>query len=174
MSDHELLQVQPLDGYAPAVGAALWRMEETRDRTMRLVDEIDDAATDWQAPWAGNTVGTILYHLAAIELDWLYSEILEAEAPAEFLRLFPYEVREEDGRLTPVFGLGLDDHVARLAAVRSRFLYSLRDMTDDDFRRVRRLEPYDVTPEWVMHHLDQHEGEHRGQIGEILVAYRGS
>jgi uncharacterized damage-inducible protein DinB len=25
--------------------------------------------------------------------------------------------------------------------------------------------PYDVTPEWVLHHLMQHEAEHRSQIG---------
>jgi uncharacterized damage-inducible protein DinB len=29
---------------------------------------------------------------------------------------------------------------------------------------------YDVTPEWVVHHLMQHEAEHRGQIGELRVA----
>ncbi|MGA7731021.1 MAG: hypothetical protein WCD37_07085 [Chloroflexia bacterium] len=26
---------------------------------------------------------------------------------------------------------------------------------------------YDVTPEWVLHHLMQHEGEHRGHIHVI-------
>jgi uncharacterized damage-inducible protein DinB len=34
----------------------------------------------------------------------------------------------------------------------------------DEFRRPRHLEQYDVTPQWVLHHLIQHEAEHRGQI----------
>ena len=40
-------------------------------------------------------------------------------------------------------------------------------MTLAEFRRVRSFEHYDVTPEWVLHHLIQHEAEHRGQIGSI-------
>jgi uncharacterized damage-inducible protein DinB len=34
---------------------------------------------------------------------------------------------------------------------------------DDEFRRPRHLEQYDVTPQWVLHHLIQHEVEHQGQ-----------
>ena len=37
-------------------------------------------------------------------------------------------------------------------------------MTLDEFRRPRSLPQYDVTPEWVLHHLTQHEAEHRGHI----------
>jgi uncharacterized damage-inducible protein DinB len=36
-----------------------------------------------------------------------------------------------------------------------------------DFRRIRSLPEYDVTPEWVLHHLMQHEAEHRSQIGGL-------
>jgi uncharacterized damage-inducible protein DinB len=32
---------------------------------------------------------------------------------------------------------------------------------------VRSLAEYDVTPEWVLHHMMQHEAEHRGQIGAL-------
>jgi uncharacterized damage-inducible protein DinB len=35
------------------------------------------------------------------------------------------------------------------------------------FRRVRRLSDCDVTPEWVIHHLMQHEAEHRGEIAAL-------
>jgi uncharacterized damage-inducible protein DinB len=40
-------------------------------------------------------------------------------------------------------------------------------MSREEFRRPRKVEDYTVTPEWVIHHLIQHEAEHRGQIGEI-------
>lgn len=36
-----------------------------------------------------------------------------------------------------------------------------------EFRRVRSLPYYDVAPEWVLHHLMQHEAEHRSQIGSL-------
>lgn len=152
------------------VAAALWRLEDARERTLELIDRLPDDAADWRPPWGPNTIGTLLYHLALIELDWLYSEILEAQPPREFLRLFPVEHRDAAGRLGVLAGETFDDHLARLHAVRARFLYAVAGMDAAEYRRVRSLEPYDVTPEWVIHHLCQHEAEHRGQIGEIAAA----
>jgi uncharacterized damage-inducible protein DinB len=43
-----------------------------------------------------------------------------------------------------------------------------------EFRRVRSLTHYDVTPEYVLHHLMQHEAEHRGQIGTLRARAEGS
>ena len=42
-------------------------------------------------------------------------------------------------------------------------------MAPTDFRRIRALSDYDVTPEWVLHHLMQHEAGHRGEIGMIAA-----
>ena len=170
MTEHRFLIPEPLDGYDPVVGEALWRLEESRERTIDLVERLPDESVDWRAPWGPNTIGTLLYHLALIELDWLYSEILEEEPPSEFLRLFPVDHRDAAGRLGVVTGETFDGHLARLHAVRARVLYSLREMGEGDFHRARSLEDYDVTPAWVIHHLTQHEGEHRGQIGEIAAA----
>ena len=39
-------------------------------------------------PSSRNTIGTLLYHIAAIELDWLHSEILEREFPGDFRTWF--------------------------------------------------------------------------------------
>jgi uncharacterized damage-inducible protein DinB len=170
VTDRRILTPAPLDGYDPVVGRALWRLEESRQRTVELVERLPDEAVDWRPPWGPNTIGTLLYHLAVIELDWLYSEILEAEPPSEFLRLFPIDHRDAEGRLGVVTGESFDAHLARLHAVRARTLYSLRDMDEADYRRVRSLDDYDVSPAWVVHHLTQHEAEHRGQIGEIAAA----
>lgn len=40
-------------------------------------------------------------------------------------------------------------------------------MTPADFHRGRAGEDYDITPEWALYHLMQHEAEHRGQIMEL-------
>ncbi len=46
-------------------------------------------------------------------------------------------------------------------------------MTVEDFRRPRHFPgQYDVTPEWVLHHLIQHEAEHRGHIQTLRVLLR--
>ncbi|MFQ6088758.1 MAG: DinB family protein [Candidatus Methanofastidiosia archaeon] len=40
-------------------------------------------------------------------------------------------------------------------------------MTTQEFRHLHSFDDYDVTPEWIIHHLIQHETEHRGQIMEL-------
>ena len=161
------------DGYASGVGALLSMMEDCRQRTLDLVGGLDPATIDEPTPWHGNTAGSLLYHVAAIELDWLYSEIMAKEFPEEAWEWFPHEVREEEGRLTPVLGEPLTRHLERLAWVRERLRDEVRSLTDDDLHAIRATDgDQTVTPEWVFHHLMQHEAEHRGQLGEIMASRR--
>ena len=37
-------------------------------------------------------------------------------------------------------------------------------MTNDAFHAVRSFERYDAAPDWVIHHILQHEAEHRAHI----------
>jgi uncharacterized damage-inducible protein DinB len=45
----------------------------------------------------------------------------------------------------------------------------LEGMSVEEFRRYRKLEDYEGSPEWVIRHLMQHEAKHRGQIREIRI-----
>jgi len=69
--------------------------------------------------------------------------------------------------VTQVTGYSLAEHLQRLAVVRGLLLDMFEAMDLAEFRRVRALPHYDVTPEWVLHHLMQHEAEHRSQIGSL-------
>ena len=117
-----------------------------------------------------NSIGSLLYHLAAIEADWLYADILQVAYPAWMDDWFPLDVREDNGRLTPVPGFTVAQHLERLTTVRRHLLEDLGDVTDADYRTERGVESGITTPEWVLHHLRQHEAEHRGQIQSIRTA----
>jgi uncharacterized damage-inducible protein DinB len=164
------LRLDPLPGHDPVVGLWLAALEESRGRTKKAVDGLDPRALDWTGAGFPNSIGSLLAHVAAIEMDWLFSEILEREIPADVLALLPADVRDAGGRLVPVVGLPLAEHLRRLDATRAALLARLRPMDAADLRRPRRLERYDVTPEWVLHHLLQHEAEHRGQVARIRGA----
>ncbi|HTO23250.1 MAG TPA: DinB family protein, partial [Spirochaetia bacterium] len=58
----------------------------------------------------------------------------------------------------------LEASVTRLARVRSLLNRAFAAMSLQEFRRLRKSERREVSPEWVLHHLLQHEAEHRGQI----------
>jgi hypothetical protein len=110
----------------------------------------------------------LLYHIALIELEWLFTEILEEQVPDDLMRLFPDEDRDEHGVLTLVKGQTLAQHLDRLSIIRNTLIKKMQRMTAEDFQRKRVLPQYEVSPEWVLHHLSQHEAEHRGEIGSVM------
>ena len=151
----------------PAIGQWLWALQDTRQRTMEELDGVSLAMIDWLPPDNESSIGTVLYHMADIEADWLYVEVLEQPLPTAVATLFPYATRDAQGRLTQVQGISRADHLKRLETVRGLLLDVFQQMDLAEFRRVRSLPDYDVTPEWVLHHLMQHEAEHRSQIGAL-------
>src|SRR6266508_255093 len=84
----------------PEVGRWLAALQDARGRTLRDLDGVTDEEIDRRPFEGANSIGTVLYHIAAIETDWLFEEILGAEASPWPQDLFPFAVREEDGRLT--------------------------------------------------------------------------
>ncbi len=162
--------VKALSGYPAEVAHDLWAMEETRRRTKRTLEGIDAEILHWKPQHGSNSIATLLYHIAFIEMDWLFVEILQQDdRPPAIAELFPGAARDDAGRLTQIEGETLDQHLHRLDVSRAIFLSSLLAMTVPEYRRPREFDDYIVTPEWILHHLMQHEAEHRVQIGEIRV-----
>ena len=151
------------------VGRWLAYLAQGRERTLSMLEGLDEAALHWTSPEHPNSVGTLLYHVAAIELDWLYVEILEQAIPPEVREHLPFEVSDGAGRLTPV-----EWELARYTGLLERSYVLLENtlitFDEGEFLRTRVLPDYSVTPEWVCLHLLQHEASHRGQMARSLAA----
>lgn len=169
--DH--LQIPAIEGFVPEIGRAIWMLEDTRTETGRRLEGIAPEVIDWQPP-AGNSIGTLLYHIAIIEMDWVFNEVMEEKLPKSVWDAFPHDVRGADGRLMVVKGVSLDAHFKRLDYTRRQLLDVFQHMSLEDFRRPRSAPRYDVTPAWVIHHLIQHEAEHRGEIATIRALAEAS
>lgn len=162
----QLLIIPPVD-YDPVVARWLWLLNDNRRRTLEVVTGMAEKLLNWRPDDAANAIGTLLYHIVAVELDWLYVEILEQPYSAAAVALLPYEMRDGTGRLMAVPHETLAQQLARLAASRQLLLDELHALTAADFYRARRLDAYDVTPEWVLYHLIEHEAGHRGEMAEL-------
>lgn len=167
----DLRVVVALPGYEPEIGRWLWAFQDTRQQTLDSLDSLSAADLDTMPPGADNTIGTLLYHIALIEADWLYVEALDNRPiPPDIEALFPVPHRDKQGQLSALQSLPLEDALRRLETVRSALLDEFKGMTLEDFRRPRHFPgQYDVTPEWVLHHLIQHEAEHRGHIQTLRM-----
>lgn len=163
--------LDPVPGYEPLVGRFLAMMEDTRRRLWRDLEGFDSGDLDRTPAGSPNSVGTLLYHIAAIELDWLYADLLGGEFPEGTAEWFPVDVREENGRLSPV-AEPLERHQARLEWVRECVRRELHRFTDADMDRTFVSGADGNGGSWILHHLMQHEAEHRGQIGEIRAGLK--
>lgn|SRR5574341_59284 len=166
----EQLFIASLDAADPTVGRWLGALADTRRRTHHALEGIADPVVNWRSP-DGLTIGSVLYHVAAIEVSWLYEDVLAGQAwTPELEAMFPYPVRDGQEHLTVVPDDSFAHHRRRLDRMRDILLDIYRAMTLDDFRRPRSLPDYDMTPEWVLIHLINHEAEHRGQINALREA----
>lgn len=160
--------ITPLSGYEPYIGTWLWILQDTRQMTLDILKGLDDKTANWVTPDGMNSIGSLLYHIAAIEMSWLYDDIFEEmKYPLKIEELMNYDVCEDDKALTSIIVEPLKHHLNRLKICRQHFLSAFKGMSLEEFCHPRKLDDYELTPEWALHQLIQHEAEHRGQIGEI-------
>jgi uncharacterized damage-inducible protein DinB len=172
LPEREILSLEPIAD-VPEVGRWLSAMQDARRDTLKELEGVPDEALDWAPDERTNTLGTLLYHIALVEDDWLFVDIFEDHDHRENRRdLLPFPSRVEGERLFPVTGMTLREHLERLAAVRASLLERLRPMGAADFHRLRGHPDYDVSPAWVLHHLLQHEAEHRAHAAWVRDAWR--
>lgn len=164
------LEVKRPSGYLPEIAPWIWALEDVRQTVKQLLEGISQEQLDYQPP-GRHSVGSLLYHIALIESDWLFVEVMETDIDEDLKALLPYD-NLTDGEMTAVAGQTLAQHLARLDAVRAKLLACFAQMDLADWRRARELPNYTVTPEWVLYHLVEHEAHHRGQMAETLRLLR--
>ena len=153
------------------VGHWLAALEEVRQDTLKILAEIPPDAVDADPGDGGDTVGTVLYHVALIEADWVFADVVDraGDMPPD---LFPLSDRLPDSRLSPLGGESLAQHLDRLARTRQLILDQLRPMSAEAFHAARARDQYDVSAAWVVFHLIDHEVEHRVRLTTLRDRFR--
>jgi uncharacterized damage-inducible protein DinB len=152
----------------PEVGRWLAALEDCRRDTERELTDLDEALIGVQPTESDNSIATLLYHVALIEADWIVDDVTGiALEESDLAGWFPKGDRDDAGVLMTVASVQLDDLLARLRAVRAVTLDRISQLGVEAFHRPRRRERYDVSPAWVVHHLLQHEAEHRSEIARV-------
>jgi uncharacterized damage-inducible protein DinB len=148
----------------PLIASYLAMLEVCRKDTKASINGMNAEILYWRSADKDSSIGDLLYHIALVEADWLFTDVLQKPMPKHIANDLSHEDRDSLGQLIHIGEETAVALLSRLDAVRSELKTSYYTMDYADFRRLRSLPKYDVSPEWVLHHLLQHEAEHRGQI----------
>ncbi len=148
----------------PIVARYLTMFADCRLLTMDSIKDLRFDLLYWRRNDFDSNISDLLYHIAYVEADWLFTDVLETHIPVELTQDLTYKDRDKQGRLVHIGEEELESSLMRLRRVRATLNETYARMDMAEFRRLRHSEKYDVSPEWVLHHLLQHEAEHRGQI----------
>jgi hypothetical protein len=123
----------------------------------------------WSRENGSETIGEMLYSIAAHEANWLYVGVLQQDFPDEIRALFALNADE-----VPTFIRAdtLGQHWKRLETVRGHLMNAYGDMTLEDFRRMRQGTERLCSAEWVAHELCQYEAERRSEIAALYAEAR--
>jgi hypothetical protein len=132
------------------------RHGDTRRRTLAAVDGVSPDELDWTPAGLASSIGTLLYHTALIETDYLCADILgmdEDEYFPDLVALLPWPDRDESGALIAVAGLSLEEHLDRLTTVRTRVLEHVSALTAEQMGAPRAFPDwgYAISPAWTLH-----------------------
>jgi hypothetical protein len=97
MTEREVRTLDPIAD-APEVGRWLSAMEDGRRDTLRELEGVSDGFIDLRPPGSENSIGTVLYHVALIEADWLFDDIFGIPLDdSEVAAWFPEDDRDPRG-----------------------------------------------------------------------------
>ena len=169
--EHNVLDA-PAGVVDPEVGRWLAGWTDIRRATNALLDEIPPEAIDADLGDGGDTLGTVLFHVADAEVFWIH-RVFEGRSRDEAIEaLLTHQGRAGDDPLTHVTGETLAQHRERMDRVRASVVKVLAPLSNEDFNRIHVLVDQDVSASWMLFHLIDHEWDHTVRIREIRDAFR--
>lgn len=174
MTDH--LTITPVACQADEIGRWIYALEQVRKKTLATVAGAPSELLDWGGPNDDqNSIGSLLYHVAFVELSWIYLDTLQMEFPEGVQALVPLQGWNDANQMAVVKGVSLEEHIARLDESRRITLSLLTEMSLEEWRRPRPPvdgKDYVSSPEWVVFHLIEHEAGHAAQISSLVRRWK--
>jgi len=159
--------LMPYPGFPTGIGYYLSGMEEVREQLCKAVKEVPDEAIGRRAFPGAHSIGALVLHIGESEWWWM-QHILLGQELTEQVRQAPYWDVLEDPEGFGRKGFTTEFCLQEIEKMRNQTREVLSSRSDDDLERItpfeRRGEKYEYSLRWMLHHLIDHEAQHKGQI----------
>lgn len=163
--DKDLGVIGPREGYSPQIGTLVSMMEFMRAQVINNTKGLTVEQLDWLIDDKANTIGAMMFHLAAT--DAFYNE--NTFKGAEWGKFSPEATKKfgvamglgAEARKT-IKGNSLDFYLSLLHETRENTLAEFRKKDDAWFMTIDKNFGWNNYGKWF--HVCEHEGNHDGQI----------
>jgi len=159
--------LNPAPGVSPAIGFYLAGMEEVRAQLRETITGMTDEQICRRAVPGAHSIGALVLHIGEAEWWWIQSNITGHKLTDEDRRAPYWDVlKDPEGFASK--GYSADFCLQQIDRIREQTRSTLASLGDADLERIfsfeRRGQTHEQSLRWILHHLIDHEAQHKGQI----------
>ena len=157
----------PAAGVPREIGLGLSGMDEVREQLREAVSGMSTEDIGRCAVPGAHSVGALVLHIGEAEWWWMQCVVSNHKLTDEDTRAPCWDILKEPDRVADN-GYSAEFCLREAARIRAQTREVLAGFVDDDLDRVFTFErdgnTYDLNLRWILHHLIDHEAQHKGQI----------
>jgi uncharacterized damage-inducible protein DinB len=157
----------PVENFSPGVGLALAAMEEVRGQLRKIVEGMSDEDLARRAVPGAHAVGALVLHIGEAEWWWMNC-IVQGHELTDHDRAQAYWDVLEDPEAFAAKNYSARfclDTIDRIRGETRSFLSALDDgALEKVYGHTHRGRRMEASLRWILHHLVDHEAQHKGQI----------
>lgn len=157
----------PHPGLATGIGYYLSGMEEVREQVRTAVKDIAGEPLGKPAFLGAHSIGALVLHIGEAEWWWMQCNVAGHKLTAEDAKAPYWDVLDDPEGFSGK-GYTAEFCLQELDKIRNQTRDLLFGYGDKDLERIVTVEHRGETREhnlrWVLHHLIDHEAQHKGQI----------
>jgi uncharacterized damage-inducible protein DinB len=157
----------PAINVSPNIGFLLGGMEEVRGQLREAVELIPDEEVARPAVAGAHPIGALVLHIGEAEWWWMNCVIRGHELTDEDRRQSYWDVlKDAEGFAAKHYSASYC--LRKIDGIREETRGFLASLSDDDLENVyshtRGERTMEASLRWILHHLIDHEAQHKGQI----------
>jgi uncharacterized damage-inducible protein DinB len=154
-------------GLSAGIGYYLSGMEEVRSQLVEAVKDIPDGMIGKPAFLGAHSIGALVLHIGEAEWFWMQM-VVAGHQLTEEIKKAPYWDILDDVDAVARNGYTAAFCLAEADKIRNQTRDVLFSFSDKDLDRIiiyeRPDKPTEHNLRWILHHLIDHEAQHKGQI----------
>jgi uncharacterized damage-inducible protein DinB len=159
--------ITPAPGVSAGIGFYLSGMNEVREQLREAITGMNTEQIGRRAVPGAHSIGALALHIGEAEWWWIQCRVGGHKLTAAD-RASPHWDVLEDPEAFGSKGYSAEFCLQVIDRIREQTRDTLASFGDDDLERIFSFERHGETREhslrWILHHLIDHEAQHKGQI----------